>query len=67
MTRTGFEHYSTEALAWWVNHMDNDGCKLCPTTTSPEVGARVRAEYAKRPQKGPREKMPRRVQDAAAG
>jgi hypothetical protein len=52
--KTGFENYHTDALAWWVWHMDNDGCERCPDGTSPEVAERVRAEWATRSQVLPR-------------
>jgi hypothetical protein len=52
--KTGFEHFDTDALAWWVWHMDNGGCESCPSTAKPETEAMVRAEWAKRPQVPPR-------------
>lgn len=49
-----FEKYSNEVLAWWVWHIDNGGCDLCPDTTTTEVEALVREEWAKRPHSLPR-------------
>lgn len=42
-----YRNYSDEVLAWWVNHMEN-GCPMCPSTTPPDVAARVREEFARR-------------------
>lgn len=40
--------YSDEVLAWWVEHMDNKGCNMCPSTTesdNPKLAAWVRREW----------------------
>ena len=58
-----FKNYRDEVLAWWVKHLDG-GCAMCPTETSPEVAAQVRAEFARRnPNAKPRPERERSVRD----